>query len=215
MSMKNILNEWRSFLKEGVGTTGGQVKAQGIVKANLSDISFIKQKQSEIKLGDEYHPISDDKLHITMLHQNVGKQLKKNGVAYDGLSGGKISKEIQKYDFGSVVDVSFDEKLYVAEADGKKSVFIKCDASTQTMLTDYIKKRFVENYNSVHPDATISEADFEKARSEIEKGAREFHVSLANNGVPDEQGFAKTGDSVALVHVATVTEYTPGKDDEV
>ena len=99
------------------------------------------------------------------------------------------NKEIQKYDFGTVVDVSFDETLYVAEADGKKSIFIKCDATTQTMLTDYIKKRFVENYNSVHPDATISEAAFEKARSEIEKGAREFHVSLANNGVPDELSY--------------------------
>lgn len=216
MSMKNILKEWRQFINEGsINPVGATISAQGIVVAKLNDVSEVLSLQQKIKKGEEFSYIPEEKLHITMLHQNVGKQLKKDGVAFGNLSGSKIRGEIQTYDFGTFVDITFEDKMYVADADGKRSVFIKCDKGTNDRLAAHIKQRFVENYNSRNPDATISEAQFEKARNEIEKGPRHFHISLANNGVPDEQGFAKTGDSVALVHVATVTEYTPGKDDEV
>jgi hypothetical protein len=204
--MKLIMESWRSFLSEAddkqeTRNTAGNVVAQGIIAAKLENKDFlIKQRDEFIKNNEEYTAVPDDKLHITLLHQNLGKQLKTDGLAFADLSNSKIAKEIRSYKFPNIETVTFEKDIYVAAAGGKKSVYVKVDSSSNTKLEDYIVKHFVEQYNQKNPDKTIKPEDFKKARNTIEEGKRIFHVSLANTGT------GKPGESVALVHVEGVSK---------
>tara|TARA_Y100000816_G_scaffold285737_1_gene265811 strand:+ start:311 stop:934 length:624 start_codon:yes stop_codon:yes gene_type:complete len=202
--MKLIMESWREFLNEAdeeKNKTAGNVVAQGIIAAKLDNKGFlIKQRDEFVKNNSEYTKVPDDKLHITLLHQNLGKQLKANGVAFADLSNSKIAKEIRTYKFPNIETVTFEKDIYVAEAGGKKSVYVKVDSSSNKKLETFIAKHFVEQYNQKNPDKKITPAQFEEARNTLEKGERIFHVSLANTGS------GKPGESVALVHVEGVSK---------
>ena len=68
--MKLLLENWRQFLNE-------EVKIQGVLKLTPTPAVVAQAKDIMQTLPPEAVPLSDEKLHVTLAHQNVLKPFRK------------------------------------------------------------------------------------------------------------------------------------------
>ena len=68
--MKLLLENWRTFLNE-------EVKLQGILKLTPTPEVVAQAKDIMQTLPPEAVPLSDERLHVTLVHQNILKPFRK------------------------------------------------------------------------------------------------------------------------------------------
>jgi 2'-5' RNA ligase len=96
-------NEW---IKNRILQENYQPEHTGILKVKPNPTQIVEIQNRVLKKFPDLKPLPQDKLHVTMLHQQLAKPLK--GVALPPLQ----------------TELTFNpSQIYVVERDGKKSVF--------------------------------------------------------------------------------------------
>lgn len=98
-----------------------QPEFTGILKVRPNPSQLLELQNKITELMPDMKPLSQDKLHVTLLHQNLAKPLK-------GVQLPPLTTEIT-FDFNGI---------YLIEREGKKSIFIL--VNEQDALKDYMNE---------------------------------------------------------------------------
>lgn len=180
--MKLIMENWKRFLSESISTSTQQPeKFTGIIQVVPTDLSALKDLQQKImqKYPDQ-KPI--DKLHVTLLHQMVPK----NVTSSNGLRGDKALKAFFKSPEAQSLqppEIQFGE-VGIKTGEGQTSTFIK--VLNPDALQNYLQS--VIKGAGLNPNEVA-----EASAAEPREAGRIFHISLTNlTGNPGDS-FAHIG----------------------
>ena len=114
--MKSLMEGWRKFLNE-------DIEYQGILKLGLQPINTSDVLAMQTTLPSDAVPLSEDDLHVTLIHQSILKPFR---------------KQIKDINFPTPPPVILEDDIWERQSLDKKSWAVRL--SNQDEMRDYVRK---------------------------------------------------------------------------
>jgi hypothetical protein len=114
--MKSLMEGWRKFLNE-------DIEYQGILKLGLQPINTSDVLAMQTTLPSDAVPLSEDDLHVTLIHQSILKPFR---------------KQIKDIEFPTPPPVILEDEIWERQSLDKKSWAVRL--SNQDEMRDYVRK---------------------------------------------------------------------------
>ena len=114
--MKSLMEGWRKFLNE-------DIEYQGILKLGLQPINTSDVLAMQTTLPSDAIPLSEDDLHVTLIHQSILKPFR---------------KQIKDIKFPTPPPVILEDDIWERQSLDKKSWAVRL--SNQDEMRDYVRK---------------------------------------------------------------------------
>ena len=115
--MKNLMTEWRNFLREGEANYSGILK----IKPSPEVVSEVEAMQA--MLPEEAIRLKPEDFHVTLIHQSILKP---------------FEEEIKNIELPVPPPIILDDKVFERTSPGKKSWAVKL--SNQDEVRDYVRE---------------------------------------------------------------------------